>query len=202
MGGYLAPTERELLLRLLVGMGRVDASTGIDDCWLWIGRLSAKGYGAVSMPGTGRHRPAHRWVWEAVNGPVPDDLVMDHRCRTRACVNPAHLEPASNRDNIVRGIGPTAVNAHASHCVNGHALNETNTYDRPDGKRDCLDCKRERARVANAKRDRGPHNGVKTHCKHGHEFTPENTYLNDGHRSCRACAREYQRQRKERLQAG
>jgi hypothetical protein len=27
----------------------------------------------------------------------------------------------------------------------------------------------------------------KTHCKHGHEFTPENTYLYRGGRTCRAC---------------
>lgn len=31
-------------------------------------------------------------------------------------------------------------------------------------------------------------NAAKTHCIHGHEFTPENTYLEqDGHRACRTC---------------
>jgi hypothetical protein len=30
----------------------------------------------------------------------------------------------------------------------------------------------------------------RTHCRNGHEYTPENTYINcDGHRRCRACAR-------------
>lgn len=32
-----------------------------------------------------------------------------------------------------------------------------------------------------------------THCKHGHEFTPENTYVWRGERSCKACDRRRQR---------
>jgi WhiB family transcriptional regulator, redox-sensing transcriptional regulator len=33
----------------------------------------------------------------------------------------------------------------------------------------------------------------KTHCKHGHRFTAENTYYTpDGHRRCRTCLREAQ----------
>ena len=33
----------------------------------------------------------------------------------------------------------------------------------------------------------------KTHCKHGHRFSPENTYYTpDGHRRCRTCLREAQ----------
>lgn len=37
------------------------------------------------------------------------------------------------------------------------------------------------------------HNAVKTHCKNGHEFTPENTYRrsDNGGRRCKACAREF-----------
>lgn len=30
-------------------------------------------------------------------------------------------------------------------------------------------------------------NAEKTHCKHGHEFTPENTYVHRGERACRTC---------------
>jgi hypothetical protein len=41
-------------------------------------------------------------------------------------------------------------------------------------------------------------NGKKTHCKRGHEFTPENTYLNTSggreRRVCRECIRTHQRQ--------
>ncbi len=31
------------------------------------------------------------------------------------------------------------------------------------------------------------HNRIKTHCKNGHEFTPENTYLYRDKRDCRTC---------------
>jgi hypothetical protein len=37
-------------------------------------------------------------------------------------------------------------------------------------------------------------NATKTACKHGHEFTPENTYVKrNGHRACRECKREFDR---------
>jgi hypothetical protein len=34
------------------------------------------------------------------------------------------------------------------------------------------------------------HNKLKTHCKRGHAFTEENTYLRPGGRECRACWKE------------
>lgn len=47
--------------------------------------------------------------------------------------------------------------------------------------------------------NRRRHIATITHCKHGHEFTPENTYLRDGYRrQCRACNREQVRRYSER----
>ena len=42
--------------------------------------------------------------------------------------------------------------------------------------------------------DRGRHfspGREMTHCKRGHEFTPENTYEHDGKRHCRECRRQH-----------
>ena len=39
---------------------------------------------------------------------------------------------------------------------------------------------------------------AQTHCKHGHEFTPENTRVRNGSRHCRACQREATRRYKAR----
>lgn len=40
--------------------------------------------------------------WETVHGPVPDGLELDHLCRQRDCVNPAHLEPVTHAENMRR----------------------------------------------------------------------------------------------------
>lgn len=45
-----------------------------------------------------------------------------------------------------------------------------------------------------------PHNALKTHCIHGHEFTPENTLrTHGGKRECRICKRFYQARYKRKL---
>src|ERR1051326_2493639 len=67
-----------------------------ESCWLLRG---TKGYGNIHIstsPGREIKVPAHRFVYELLVGPVPDGLVLDHLCRVKNCVNPAHLEPVTN----------------------------------------------------------------------------------------------------------
>lgn len=59
---------------------------------------------------------------------MPAGLGLDHLCRVRRCVNPAHLEPVTDRVNILRGQAPSAVNAAKTHCIRGHPFNSVNTY--------------------------------------------------------------------------
>lgn len=77
-------------------------------CWLWLGGLNPHGYGRFKYRG---HVYAHRWSYEHHVGPIPDGLTLDHKCGTPRCVNPAHLEPVTMRENILRGNGRAARNA-------------------------------------------------------------------------------------------
>jgi hypothetical protein len=106
-------------------------------CWPWLG-TRPNGYGMVDVDGP--MRKAHRVLYELVVGPVPGGLVLDHLCRNRACVNPDHLEPVTQRENALRGIGPTAENARKRRCLHGHPFDAV----APDGHRVCRTCARDR----------------------------------------------------------
>lgn len=62
-------------------------------------------------------------MYELVVGPVSDGLVLDHLCRNRSCVNPAHLEPVTIGENVQRGVHANAIKTH---CKRGHALTAEN----------------------------------------------------------------------------
>ena len=72
-------------------------------CWEWQGALN-DGYGIVGRDGTTRR--VHRVVYEALVGPIPNGMDLDHLCRNRRCCNVLHLEPVTRRENLARGIGP------------------------------------------------------------------------------------------------
>jgi hypothetical protein len=128
-----------------------------NDCWRWTAAADGKGYGVFRVgslkDGTRRQVHAYRWAYEHFVGLVPDGLVLDHLCRNTLCVNPRHLEPVSQRENLLRGMGWPAANSR------------------------------------------------KTHCPKGHPYDAKNTYWHNGGRECRACHREQERRRKERLRS-
>lgn len=114
-------------------------------CWLWIGTSGRCGYGRFHKTGQRVNVMSHRFAYEALVGPIPDGLQLDHLCRTPACVNPAHLEPVTPKENTLRGESFAARNAIAMHCQKGHEFTPDNTLVRPSGWRECRICARSAA---------------------------------------------------------
>lgn len=102
---------------------RVDKS---GECWIWTAGKTVGGYGVFSF-GKNKQDMAHRWSYKKFVGPIPDGLFIDHLCRNRACVRPSHLEPVTNRENILRGTGFSARHAAKTQCSNGHEFTPENT---------------------------------------------------------------------------
>lgn len=106
---------------------RPDPVTG---CWIWQMKPGSRGYGVLQRDGL--KIPAHRWVYENCKGPIPAGLDLDHLCRNKICVNPAHLEPVTQTENTRRGRSTklTAATATAirlaalSTAMNRHAIAE------------------------------------------------------------------------------
>lgn len=114
-------------------------------CWIWMGTLAAGGYGWISFEG--RSRPAHRVVYQLLRGIEHPELDADHLCRVRACVNPDHIEFVTNRVNILRGEGASALNLRKTHCDYGHPLSGDNLYIYAKrNERLCMECIRRRRR--------------------------------------------------------
>lgn len=118
-----------------------------DECWNWTA-YSWKGYG--QFRNAGRPVPAHRFAYELVIGPIPLGLQIDHLCRNRKCVNPNHLEPVTQQENIRRGLAGKVNNwlKAKTHCLQGHPYDDVNTLYRPPlyKHRSCRACKNRRSK--------------------------------------------------------
>lgn len=139
----MTPNERLL--------SKIDKTT---DCWEWTGTIGVYGYGKIYIEG--KHKRAHRAVYESLVGEIPKGLVLDHLCRNRSCVNPDHLEPVTSKENLLRGDTLASQNSTKTHCLRGHIFDDKNTYYKKNGNggRACRECQNTRTKIYLAKRKR------------------------------------------------
>jgi hypothetical protein len=115
-------------------------------CWEW-NPVCASGYGMYRKGSA--LMVAHRFVYDKLIGKIPEGKELDHLCRNRRCVNPNHVEPVTHRENLLRGIGPSAKNKVKTMCPNGHKYTKENTgisKNKYGYYRRCRACDRKRSR--------------------------------------------------------
>jgi len=126
------------------------------ECWVWIAAINKQtGYGAFSI--NKRMVSSHRFAYESMVGEIPPELMLDHLCRNRRCVNPFHLDPVTAKVNAQRGanadggVGAAMMRAK-THCPQGHPLSGTNLYRSPNKRRVCRTCRRASTERTRARR--------------------------------------------------
>ena len=132
-------TDQDILDRIIRGESE-------DDCWELDGTHVRSGYATVTRDQ--KRYVAHRFIYQMLVGPVAEDKVLDHLCRNRGCVNPAHLEPVSQSENMLRG--SQGWDMRGWRCKRGHDLTRPGAlHAPPSGGNRCGVCARERKQEAN-----------------------------------------------------
>jgi hypothetical protein len=176
-------------------------------CWLWM-LSGVDGYGRTSHKG--RLVLAHRMFWTAQNGDIPAGMVLDHVCRTRACVNPDHLRVVTPRQNTLENsIGFAAVNTAKTACPEcGSEYTPTNRTSGKAG-RWCAKCNKRQKALSyyNKYASSNPKSEVLDvlgWCVNGHPLNAATRYVNPytGAKACRMCLAVSSRKIHKRKQEG
>ncbi len=121
-------------------------------CWLWIGRMGRGGYARWTM---GQQCWAgHKFAFLRLRGSYDETLELDHLCRVRHCVNPAHLEPVTHTENVRRGVSVIAEHMKKATCIRGHEFEVLPATSARAGRRLCRVCMNAKATERSLRRHR------------------------------------------------
>lgn len=124
----------------LLGLPGLSRRISVNEsgCWVY-GSASSYEYGRIRVVPGGKQVPAHRAVFAAVHGPIGDGMEIHHVCRTKRCVNPAHLQQLTQSEHF-------RIHNPLAHCKHGHEMTSENVALRlrRDGyvRRCCRTCER------------------------------------------------------------
>lgn len=108
--------------------------TDHSQCWGWVGAINNHGYGYFYA--NTDNIAAHRYSFEYFIGVIPHNGVVHHMCENRLCTNPLHLELTNNSDHAAFHL------TREESCNRGHLRTEESTYIRPNGDRECRECRK------------------------------------------------------------
>jgi hypothetical protein len=114
----------------------------VDDCWIWNGYVTEKGYGRIYTEPPNTMKYVHRIVYELLIGPVPKGKELHHKCLNKHCCNPNHLEVLTRSEHCLLTPGGRNGNGNKTHCPQGHPYDEANTLIKR-GRRHCRICWKE-----------------------------------------------------------
>ena len=123
-------------------------------CWLWLGDVGRKDYARITV-----NRKSMR-VSRLILGLTDRRVQARHTCDTPLCVNPEHLLPGTNSDNVRDAVRRKRHSeSRKTHCKRGHSLENAYVFANHNERR-CRVCERDARRRASAGSSPKPESGA------------------------------------------